>query len=75
LRASPDSYRDSEGHERGELAQAKSEAGKQANNFVLAKTSNFLYTVLYIGFYFFIVFVRFSINQIIKIEIIKGEIK
>jgi len=34
----------SEGHERSELAQAKSEAGKQATNFVLAKTSNFLYT-------------------------------
>ncbi len=36
----------SEGHERSELAQAKSEASKQATNFVLAKTSNFLYTVL-----------------------------
>ncbi|PKQ44200.1 hypothetical protein [Confluentibacter flavum] len=36
----------SEGHEPSELAQAKSEASKQATNFVLAKTSNFLYTAL-----------------------------
>jgi hypothetical protein len=35
-----------EGHERSELAQAKSEANKQATNFVLAKTSNFFYSVL-----------------------------
>jgi hypothetical protein len=33
----------SEGHERSELAQAKSEASKRAINFGLAKTSNFLY--------------------------------
>ncbi|PKQ46774.1 hypothetical protein, partial [Confluentibacter flavum] len=28
------------------FSEGKSEAGKQATNFVLAKTSNFLYTVL-----------------------------
>jgi len=32
----------SAGHERSELAQAKSEASKRATNFGLAKTSNFL---------------------------------
>jgi hypothetical protein len=33
------------------FSEGKSEAGKQATNFVLAKTSNFLYTVLCYVFY------------------------
>ncbi|PKQ46769.1 hypothetical protein CSW08_01300 [Confluentibacter flavum] len=32
------------------FSEGKSEAGKQATTFVLAKTSNFLYTVLYAVF-------------------------
>src|SRR5690606_19357516 len=35
------------------FSEGKSEAGKQATNFVLAKTSNFLYTVLPTVFLFF----------------------
>ena len=34
------------------FSEGKSEAGKQATNFVLAKTSNFLYTVLALVFIF-----------------------
>ena len=34
------------------FSEGKSEASKQATNFGLAKTSNFLYTVLPNGFYF-----------------------
>ncbi len=40
------------------FSEGKSEAGKQATNFVLAKTSNFLYTVL--GFRYFF---RLSLNH------------
>jgi hypothetical protein len=36
------------------FSEGKSEAGKRATNFVLAKTSNFLYTVLPNVFLFFI---------------------
>ncbi|PKQ46758.1 hypothetical protein CSW08_01245 [Confluentibacter flavum] len=35
------------------FSEGKSEASKRATNFVLAKTSNFLYTVLCIVFLFF----------------------
>ncbi len=35
------------------FSEGKSEASKQATNFVLAKTSNFLYTVLATGFIFY----------------------
>ncbi|RAJ13183.1 hypothetical protein LY08_02082 [Olleya aquimaris] len=37
--------------ERG-FSEGKSEANKQATNFDLAKTSNFLYTLLCVVFYF-----------------------
>jgi|SRR5690606_21679473 len=35
------------------FSEGKSEASKQATTFVLAKTSNFLYTVLYLVFFYF----------------------
>ncbi|PKQ44925.1 hypothetical protein CSW08_10720 [Confluentibacter flavum] len=45
------------------FSEGKSEASKQATNFVLAKTSNFLYTVLATGFYFHYLFFNFLSEQ------------
>src|SRR5690606_1608813 len=41
------------------FSEGKSEAGKQATNFVPAKTSNFLYTVLGTVIYFNLMFVNY----------------
>src|SRR5690606_22791533 len=51
------------------FSEGKSEAGKQANNFVLAKTSNFLYTVLCNVFYFKIVRLLLKERQLVLLLI------
>ncbi|QCX39888.1 hypothetical protein FF125_16120 [Aureibaculum algae] len=45
------------------FSEGKSEASKQATNFGLAKTSNFLYTVLATGFSFQLIPYLRSVNS------------